>query len=414
MKDNRTRSINIRLLTLTALLLSAVLVTGACTKKNPQGNDAKTAGAPKVEAHKKEVHEEGMVRLDPDAVKTAGIEIQKVTSDNFVPSLSATAVIEPNSDRISRVGARVTGRIAKVTAMQGDRVKTGQTLAYLESVDLDQAWADYAKAKGKRSLAAANLKREETLFQKKVTPEKDVLKARQEFSEAEADVALNEKRLRILGVEQSKVNGSSDGIKNNHHLILIPSPINGVVIQKTVTQGEMVNPDKVLFTVSDLSSLWVVIDIYEKDLSRVRTGIEAKLLVAAYPNTAFKGRISYVGDVMDEKTRTVKARVTIDNGKGLLKPGMFATVSMDSLADSRTEKTIVIPEEAVFRDGSETYVFLSSGEGKFAARQVLTGPASGEKIEIKEGLKAGDLLVTRGAFALKSELKKEALGEDSH
>jgi len=400
-------------LLITFILLSPLLVS--CGRQEvPKKEETKAAPAdgPHKDDHASE-HKD-VVALSPEQVKAAGVEIQEVTPGGFERSISATAVLEPNGDKVSRIGARVAGRIAGVTAAQGDRVKAGQALAYLESVELDQAWADYAKAKGKYALAASSLKREETLFEKKISPEKDVLKARQEFSEAEADVALNTKRLRILGVEDSKLGNPSDALANNHHLILIASPLAGAVIEKSVTQGEMVSPDKLLFTVSDLSSLWVVIDLYEKDLGRVKTGMEAKLLVSAYPDKIFKGRISYVGDVMDEKSRTVKARVTIDNAGGVLKPGMFATVSMDAVKDARDDNTIAVPEEAVFRDGSETLVFLREKEGRFVPRRVSVGVTSGRKIEIKDGLKAGDVVVTKGVFALKSELKKETLHDDGH
>ena len=152
-------------------------------------------------------------------------------------------------------------------------------------------------------------------------------------------------------------------MKNNHPLIVIPSPISGVVVEKTVTQGEMVSPDKVLFTVADLSTLWVVIDIYEKNMSQdQRQEWKRSSLLPPIRKPHSRARISYVGDVMDEKTRTVKARVTVDNAKGFLKPGMFATVSIDSIKDSRAEKVIVIPEEAIFLDGSERYVFLREAE----------------------------------------------------
>lgn len=360
--------------------------------------------APKKEEQKVEAD---AVVLTPDQVKASGIEAQKVSTGVFHAPLLATAVIEPNNDRVSRVGARVAGRITKVTAAQGDRVKAGQPLAYLESVELDQAWSDYTKAKGRQALAAANLRREETLFEKKVAPEKDVLKARQESSEAETDLALTAKRLQILGVEGSKLESPSDAVKNNHPLIVIPSPLSGVVIEKTVTQGEMVNPEKVLFTVADLSTLWVVIDIYEKDMSRIKTGMEVKLLVAAYPDTAFKGRISYVGDVMDEKTRTVKARVTVDNAKGLLKPGMFANVSIDTLKGAPAEKILAIPEEAVLMEGTNRYVFVVAGDGRFQKRAVTPGRTFGKAVEISSGLKEGDEVVVKGVFTLKSELKKE-------
>ena len=169
-----------------------------------------------------------------------------------------------------------------------------------------------------------NLQREETLFQKKISPEKDVLKARQELGEAEADLNLAKERFRMLGVDVSQF-GSSKG-NGNHPLIPVTSPVGGVVIEKTITQGEMVNPEKTLFTVADLSTLWVVIDVYEKDISRLRVGTGVKVSVTAFPDKTFKGKISYIADVVDEKTRTEKARVTIDNASGLLKPGMFATV----------------------------------------------------------------------------------------
>ncbi|PKN29017.1 MAG: efflux RND transporter periplasmic adaptor subunit [Deltaproteobacteria bacterium HGW-Deltaproteobacteria-21] len=361
-----------------------------------------------------EAEHSGDVVLSPEQMKAAGVEVKEVILTGFSPSLTATAVIEPNNDRMSRIGAKVAGRIAKVTAVLGDRVKAGQPLAYLESVELDQAWSEYAKSKGKRSLAAANLKREETLFEKKIAPEKDVLRARQELSEAEADLSLSAKRLRILGVEESKLGSPSDAGKNNHLLMVISSPIPGVVVEKTVTPGEMVSPEKVLFVVSDLSSLWVVIDVYEKDLGRLKAGMEVKLLIAAYPDTLFKGNISYVGDFMDQNTRTVKARVTIDNKDGFLKPGMFATVSMDSIKEPLAEKIIAVPEEAIFLDGAERYVFVGEGEGRFAPRRVSVGRVSGETIEIKEGLKAGDAVVAKGVFALKSELKKGTLEVHEH
>jgi cobalt-zinc-cadmium efflux system membrane fusion protein len=402
------------IISLIAFALLSMLLMGCDRKDAPRKEKQKTEAHGKTQMSGEKQEEAEAVILSAEQVKAAGIETQEVTSGTFGTPLSATAMIELNNDRVSRIGSRVAGRIVKVAASQGDRVKAGQPLAYLESVDLDQAWSDYAKAKGRQALSAASLKREETLFEKKIAPEKDVLRARQEFSEAEADLALTSKRLRILGVEESKLGSPSDALKNNHPLIAIPSPISGVVVEKSVTQGEMVNPEKVLFTAADLSTLWVVIDIYEKNISQIKPGLEVKLFVAAYPDTAFKGRISYVGDVMDEKTRTVKARVTVDNAKGLLKPGMFATVSMDSGRDSRADKIVIIPEEAIFLDGSERYVFLREAGGRFAVRRVSAGATSGEKIEIKEGLKAGDRVVVKGVFALKSELKKELLHADEH
>jgi membrane fusion protein, heavy metal efflux system len=400
-------------LTIPLIMLTLLSVPTGCGKDDARKKEARKveSGEKKPEAGEK-TEEPDTVVLTPEQVKGAHIATQKIATGSFAVPLAATAVIEPNSDKVSKVGSKVSGRITRVTARQGDRVNAGQPLAYLESVDLDQAWSDYAKAKGRHGLAATNLRREETLFERKVAPEKDVLKARQEFKETEAELKLSVRRLKLLGVEGAKPDGSSDGPNEGRPFVVIPSPIHGVVIEKTVTQGEMVSPDKVLFTVSDLSNLWVVIDIYEKDLRRLKTGMEVKLLVTAYPDVPFRGRVSYIGDMMDEKTRTVKARVTVDNTKGILKPGMFATVSIDAMKGASEEKLLAVPEEAVCMEGPSRYVFVVSGPDRFKKRDVTVGRTLGKVVETTGGLKEGDEVVVKGAFILKSELNKKSLTEE--
>lgn len=412
---------SIRLICLVGALSAAVFLAGCNRKESAKEGkgtavvekkeDQETKQGPGTKEGREPKKEPGVVILSKEKQRTSGIEVNKIALESVSIPLSTTAVIELNADRVSKVSPRVTGRVVRVLASQGDRVKAGQPLAYLDSVELDQTWAEYVKAKARLELAQKNLKREETLFEKKVSPEKDVLKARQEVTETEADLNLSRERFRLLGgidisqVEQQK-NGGGD---ERHPLIPITSTITGAVLEKALSQGEVVGPEKVLFTVSDLSALWVVIDTYEKDIPRLRIGTAVKISVTAFPDREFGGTISLISDVVDEKTRTVKARVTVDNTAGILKPGMFAKASIDSGKDSSARKVIAVPEEAVFLDGSERYVFIQEGDERFVARRVSVGPASGLRIEIKEGLKVGDVVVTRGVFTLKSELKKETL-----
>ncbi len=152
-----------------------------------------------------------------------------------------------------------------------------------------------------------------------------------------------------------------------------------------------------------------MIDIYERDLPRLKTGMMVKVSVAAFPDRDFKGSLSYISDVMDEKTRTVKARVTIDNSSGLFKPGMFATVIMEALPDSQSEKIIAVPAEAILMEGSTRYVFVQIGKDQFQRRDITVGRTIGRRVEVTEGLKEGDPVVLQGAFVLKSELKKKSL-----
>ena len=325
--QERTHLKSTKWICLVGVLCIAVLVAG-CDKKGSARERKGPGTVNKKESHETINEEPGIVILSKERQKTSGIEVNKIALESVSIPLSTTAVIELNADRVSKVSSRVTGRVVRVLASQGDRVKAAQPLAYLDSVELDQAWAEYVKAKARLELAQKNLKREETLFEKKVSPEKDVLKARQEVTETEADLNLLRERFRLLGIDISQVEQQKNGEGNERHpLIPITSTITGAVLEKALSQGEVVGPEKVLFTVADLSTLWVILDIYEKDIPRLHVGTPAKISVTAFPDKEFRGAISLISDVLDEKTRTVKARVTVDNASGFLKPGMFATVS---------------------------------------------------------------------------------------
>ncbi|MFZ3114738.1 MAG: efflux RND transporter periplasmic adaptor subunit [Syntrophales bacterium] len=398
-------------------LLAAILIvfviaflTAGCGKKEtPQEGKSTAVEAKKKESGNEEEHkkeEPGVVTLSQEKQKSSGIEVQQVAMGAAAVPLSATAVIEMNQDRTAKISSRVTGKAVRIIVSQGDRVKAGQPLAYLDSVELDQIWAEYYKAQGKVGLARKNLQREETLFQKKISPEKDLLKARQELGEAEADLNLSQERFRLVGIDVAQF-ASSRG-NGNHPLVPVTSPVGGAVIEKTVTQGEVVNPEKALFMVADLSTLWVVIDVYEKDIPRLRIGAGVKVSVTAFPDKVFKGKISYIADVVDEKTRTEKARVTIDNSSSLLKPGMFATVLAEATSGG-AERLITVPEAAVLIDGAKRHVFVQVSPDKFKRRDIEVGRTLGKRLEVTAGLKEGEMVAVKGAFILKSELKKESL-----
>jgi len=402
------------LLALIILVLSIAVLAIGCGKKEAAKEVKAVAGEEKKESGHGEEHEKeepDVVTLSPEKQQSSGIEIRQVALENIAVPLSATAAIEINMDRAAKISPRVTGKIVKIIASQGDRVKAGQALAYLDSVELDQTWSDYIKAQGKVELARKNFQREEILFEKKISPEKDVLKAKQELGEAEADINLAKERFRLFGVDVTEFGAASGN--GNHPLIPVASPVSGVVIEKAVTQGEMVNSEKALFTVADLSQLWVVIDVYEKDITRLKLGTGVKVSVTAFPDRTFRGKISYIGDVVDEKTRTEKARVTIDNSSGLLKPGMFATVLAET-TDSSAQRLIAVPEEASFVDGTRRYVFIQTAQDKFKMREIETGRTLGSWLEVKSGLKEGEPVAVKGVFILKSELKKGELEGDAH
>lgn len=383
-------------------LIVAVLLFSGLTEKKEHGEGE----------HEDGDHEESaVVHLSEEAQKASGVEVMAALQEPFSAPIEATAAIELNGDRVAKISARTSGRLVTISASQGDAVKAGQALAYFDSPELGQAWAEYAKAKGRAELARKSLQREETLFAKKISPEKDVIRARQELAETEADLAFANERFHLLGIDIEHYENKRGG--DQHPLIAVSSPISGSVIERAATQGEVVNTDKPLFTVADLSKLWVIIDIYEKDLGRIKPGTAVKVSTAAYAEKTFPGVISYLGEVMDETTRTVKARVEVLNAKRLLKPGMFATVLIE--AAGGTERLVTVPEEAVFLDGSKNHVFIQTAPEKFEMREVEVGRMVGKRLEVLQGLKKGEPVAVKGAFILKSELKKgEIVDEHGH
>lgn len=399
-----------------ALVIVALSVYGMKEKHDPAAHtDEVGAHADEHGDHADEeaAHEESsIVKLSEEAQKASGIELQEVVLESLSAPIEATAAIELNGDRVAKISARTSGWLVKIDASLGDAVKTGQALAWFDSPELGQAWAEYAKTKGRTDLARQNLQREETLFEKKISPEKDVIRARQELNEAEADFAFAREKFHLLGIDIEQYENKHKG--DQHPLIAVASPISGSIIERMATQGEVVGPDKMLFTVADLSTLWVIIDIYEKDLGRVRAGTAVKVSTTAYAEKSFSGTISYFGEVMDEQTRTVKARVVVKNANRLLKPGMFATVTIDAKG-AKTETAIMIPEEAAFLDGSRNYVFIQTAPEKFEMREIAVGRTLGNRLEVVHGLKEGETVAVKGAFILKSELKKgELVDEHGH
>jgi membrane fusion protein, heavy metal efflux system len=402
MKSNKN-TIGRGLLVFFVIFGTAFLIT-ACEKKE-------TATMKTGSVHEEKEEEHGTVILSQEMQKSSGIEVKQVTTDAITVPLSSTAVIEMNMDKIARISPRISGKAENIVVSQGGRVKAGQVLAYIDSAEIDQIWAEYRKAYGKVDLARKNFDREETLFKKKISPEKDVLKARQELFDAEADINYARERFRLLGIDIGQFSLSGDNAR--HPFIPVASPLDGVVIEKAVTQGEAVNHEKVLFVVADLSTLWVIIDVYEKDMSRLKVGTDVTVSVAAFPDKVFKGKISYIADVVDEKTRTEKARVTIDNASGLLKPGMFATILTET-RNKETERLIAVPEEAVQIDGATRYVFVQVSPEKFKKRDIETGRTLGKQLEVISGIKQGESIAVKGAFFLKSEFRKAELKGDEH
>jgi cobalt-zinc-cadmium efflux system membrane fusion protein len=348
------------------------------------------------------------LKLTAEAIEAAGIKTEEIAEAEIVDQLIVTATIRPNQDRITHVSPRVSGRIVKVQAKLGDPVKAGQTLAVLDSLEVGEAHSAYLQTKTQVAVAKADFERAEKLHGDQIIAQKDHLRAHAEFEKAKASFAAASDKLRMLGVNAAP---ADDGRAVS--TFPLSTPFAGTVIEKHAILGELAQPDKSIFTVADLSRLWIEANLFEKDLGRVKTGADAVVTVDAYPGEAFQGKLTYIAAVVDKESRTVQARVEVANPGGRLKPEMFATAAIRTTGTKGgAGKALLLPQEAVVLMQGQPTVFVAEGDG-FEPRPVELGDKLRGKVVIKSGIKSGEKVVTAGTYALKARLLKSQIG-DSH
>jgi cobalt-zinc-cadmium efflux system membrane fusion protein len=359
-----------------------------------------------------------------DSAQSHAIEIEIVAPQPIAGTILATGKILVSEDRMANIGPVHEGRIVRLYAGQGSNVKKGQKLADLESADIDQAEADYLKAladyDNARRTSAAEVKfaqatydRTKMLYEKTITAGKNLQAAEHDLELAKASAASSvagtkaaltaaRRHLLILGLKESDV----DALASKPALTAVfslTSPIAGIVVERNATIGATVGSDANVFKIIDISRVWIDANVFEKDLERVKRGQEVKVSVTAFPGSSFSGRVILVSSVVDPETRSVKVRTEVPNPDGRLKPDMFANVQI--ITDLH-RTAISILQSAVLNDEGKTVVFVSEGSG-YQKRAVSVGIQGNDRVEIIEGLQAGDKVVVKGNYLLLQQSKPE-------
>ncbi|GFO56360.1 RND transporter [Geomonas sp. Red276] len=361
------------------------------------------AGGKEEKGEKKDASGPATVKMEREDQLRNGVAVAAAGKERLAAVISATGKVEVNADRVAHVSPRITGKIVSVHASLGDGVGSGQVLARLDSVELGEALSRYRQSQTRLELARNNMQRVKTLVEKKIAARKEILQAETDYRMAETELHTDRERLLLFGVSLDDLDRAGKG----RVLLPVRSPIGGVVTEKHAIVGELSDPAKSLYTIADLSSVWVLVDIHEKDLAKVRRGQAATVMVGAFPDQKFRGRITYLADLVDEATRTVKARVEVANPGRKLKPEMFATVELAVAAGA--PPVLAVPEEAVQELDGKKLVFVAGTQTEFKPRAVELGRASGGMVEVVSGLREGERFAVKGAFILKSELKKGEL-----
>lgn len=343
-----------------------------------------------------EKHEDKL-RLSAAEVKQAGIVVEAIRPRKVADQLELTANIAANQNRIAHIAPRIEGQLIDVKANLGDRVKARQALAVIDSVQMGEARAEYRRAQSELRLADASFKRTDRLYKEEVVPQRQWLEAKSAHERAQASADASTEKLRMLG-------GLPDTGGSN---FVLPAPFSGVVIEKEAVLGELAKPDKSLFTVADLSSVWIEANVAEKDVEKIAVGASAVIAVSAFPDEVFKGRVSYLADIVDKQTRTIRARIEIPNREGKLRIDMYAKATIDH---AEAHEVLVLPQDAVLMVEGRPTVYLATEDG-FAPRRVELGARLKGHVVIASGLKAGEKVVTAGAYTLKARQLKSQIGE---
>ena len=354
--------------------------------------------------------DKSLVRLTTEEIKSAGIIVQPVTRSEFRTIRDFPGTVEPNEHALAEITTLVRGRVIDVYADLGREVKGGTLLALLYSSELGMAQSAYLKATAKLNVAERAFRRAELLLKEKVIGVAELQRREGEMLSLRAELREARDRLLILGLTDEDLRN----LDRNHTIrshVPVVAPFDGRIIARNLTKGEVVETTEKLFVVADLTDVWVTAVIPEKDIPYIRpdqtgTGQSVEVHVAAYPGQAFQGRITYVGDVLDPATRTMRLRLGLPNPERKLKPAMYATVRVYSEPEANA---LLIPESAVQRDRDRQFVFVEREPAIFEARDVKLGSSNGREIKVLDGLLEGESIVTNGAFVLKSELLGEQM-----
>lgn len=367
----------------------------------------------KEEPKKEESHNEHseVVKLTAESIKQIKLETEIVSLQPLIGYLTIPAKIITNQDNEAQIGSLVQGRVHKVFVKVGDYVKTGQILMTVEGLDVGEIKAGYLIAKAALDYTKANYERQKKLFDEKIGSQKALLESHAEYEKALAEYKTEDKKIHSVGLSDEDVTDVKKSEEHTSGTLPIKSSINGIIVERNVVIGQLVDATTNAFKVINTNTVWVDGQVYEKDITKLYQKTNALFTTATYDNEKFNGRIIYIGQTVDEQTRTITIRGEFRNVNNKLKPQMFGELKIPV---SGNAKAIIIPEEAVIKESGQEYVFVQTSDSTFEPKKVITGISVDKRIEIKEGLKEGEKVASKGVFYLKSELKKEEIEGDEH
>jgi cobalt-zinc-cadmium efflux system membrane fusion protein len=407
-----------------AAVLIAGLVGGALLMRGMRGTGP--ADRPAVEVPKNPAPPSGAIEITEVAQRNAGVQIAPAETAVLPTTIEVTGAVAPDERQLAHIRPIARGLIEDVTVSLGSRVQAGEPLLTLDNIELGELIGTYLSEKAALQQTQTDLEvrrqsldRAEELIKLEAIAQQTLDLRRAEFRNAEA--AVTSQRARVSKVEEqihrfglsdpdlaklTPEEGQSGHRTSSHNALR--APISGVITKYDVAKGEVVQPDHELFTIANLASVWVLADVYEKDLGKIQRDADVSVRVEAYPERVFPGKLTYVSDLIDPKTRTAKVRCVVANADSVLKLDMFARISIPT-RDRRS--AVLVPAAAVQQVAGQSVVFVRQSPTQFVRRDVRLGGSAGDRIEVLSGLRAGEPIVGAGSFYFKTALLRGQIGE---
>jgi cobalt-zinc-cadmium efflux system membrane fusion protein len=390
-----------------AALLLATTVSGCERHEPPEQNEREAAPSSKpanTEEHRDEPAHEGFprrVKLSDRVVSDARIKVATSTKEVLSITSALPGEIAVDPDKSARVSSPIAGRLARVLFQEGSRVEKGTLLATVRVPDLGKLRASQAAAKAKGASARSNARRLEELSQKGLASNQELLDAQAGANAVEAEAHALEEQLHTLGL----------GTMTDSSELSLRAPIGGVVIARAAVVGQPIGPEDIIASIADLSEVWFLGRVFEKDLEEVHSGVPAEVQLNAFPNRRFQGMVEYVGQQIDPVARTVIARVRLANPDDALRIGLFGTAHVATGAQ-RAQPVLVVPRTAVSDISGKPVVFVRQPDGDFELHEVVLGESNLGRVQVLSGLREGESVVVEGAFTLKSAVLRSSLTEE--
>ncbi|HXG32010.1 MAG TPA: efflux RND transporter periplasmic adaptor subunit [Bryobacteraceae bacterium] len=377
----------------------------------------------------KEAAPSSVVRLELAAMRNIALTVVPAQMRTVRQAVRATGSIGPNESRLAHIRPLARGRVERVYVRLGDRVRAGQPLLEYDNVELGEliggylsAVAGLEKARAEAEVARRSLERARSLVELGAVARAEFERRDAEYQNAlasinsqRAEIAKVEEKLHRFGLSDAEIRklGPQANVEAqvayhreaSHNAMT--APFSGIVIKYNVAEGEVIGPENELLTLADLSTVWVLADVYEKDIALIRQGQEARIMADAYPGQVFRGSITYVSDMLDPKTRTARVRCEVPNPDGRLKLDMFVSVELPTPVG---RQALMVPSSAIQQIDDQPVVFVKTGETQFERRNVRLGSNSDGWVEVTSGVRQGEPVVTDGSFHLKSVLLRERIG----